>query len=197
MHARSERAKVVHLAHIVAKGIPVTTAECSLAVGGNVRRMPRSHLVEHMASTQEVSFAFGESFKTNYPQVVSAVKQCVKNVDCHWSVAGKSVSCGNSRSSARGSGAHKSSSAPASGGNNRSPAPARGGGNRSPAPASGGSSRSPAPASGGSNKPLTQRKKVTVEATDLESIWQSLLLLRRVRNSKSAPLVWRRDRVGM
>ena len=176
MHFRaaSERA-IIHLAYIVAKGIPVATAACSLAIGGNVRRLPRSDFVEHVGSTQEVCFSFDEAFKTNYPQVVSAIKHCAKNADCNWSVGGKAASGGNSRSSARGSGDS----------------------NRSTGPGSGGSNRSTGPASGGSNKPPKRSKKVTVQATTLESLWQSLLLLRRVRNSKSAPLVWRRDRVGM
>jgi hypothetical protein len=39
------------------------------------------------------------------------------------------------------------------------------------------------------------KKMVSIEVAGLESMWQSLLLLRRVRNTKAAPLAWRKDRV--
>ena len=39
------------------------------------------------------------------------------------------------------------------------------------------------------------KKKSVVEVTGLESLWQSMLLLRRVRNTPTAPLVWQGDRV--
>lgn len=39
------------------------------------------------------------------------------------------------------------------------------------------------------------KKKLYIEVAGLESCWQSLLSLRRVRNIRTAPLVWRDDRV--
>lgn len=43
----------------------------------------------------------------------------------------------------------------------------------------------------------TKKKQERIEVCGLESMWQSLLLLRRVRNIKSAPLAWRSDRAHM
>jgi len=47
-------------------------------------------------------------------------------------------------------------------------------------------------------QPPVQKKNnkiVSIEVAGLESMWQSLLLLRRVRNTKAAPLAWQSDRV--
>lgn len=50
-------------------------------------------------------------------------------------------------------------------------------------------------ASCATKKSCASTKKVSIEVTGLDSLWQHLLLLRRVRNTKTAPLAWRGDRV--
>ena len=141
---------LVHLTYIVGRGITVTTASCCASVGGNVRRLARSDLIEHRpASEVDTTFTIGADFKRRHPQVVEALKDCADYANSKWRV--------------------EKAKAPvaASGALNRPPEPTRSGG----------------------------RKKLHIEVTGLESCWQSILSLRRVRNIKTAPLVWRGDRV--
>jgi len=171
---------VVHVTYIVAKGIPVTTAACCWGAFGDLREIPHSNFVEHIPATeQNVELDFDEGFQLRHKHAVRAVRAC----QGHWKV--KKTKSNVTRPALL-------RPAPAGGGTSGSRAPACGGGSRS----SSSGLESSAPASGGQIQ-AKGKKVVVAPVSSLEDLWQLLQMLRRIRNSKGAPLIWRAERVGM
>ena len=153
---------VIAVVYMVAKGIPITTAACCNAVGGDVRKLPRSHIVDHdPAIKNRLQILYQEQFKRQHRDVIEACSSCAGMPGSMWEIK-----------ALRGA----------------ATAPARGG-----TTATSGDTGGSVPASGGNDKTRPRRCEVSC----LNDIWQLAKQLRRVRNVRTAPVVWRKERVGM
>ena len=171
---------VICAVYIVAKGIPVTTAACCDACAGDVRKLPRSNIIEHVpANANTVEFTFQADFKRQHRVVVDAVRNCCQDEDSKWNIRDQKT-VERKKCDARGS-------APACGGAQRSTVGSTACGS---AQTSGVGSPS-----GGCN--AKSKRSERYEVCSLADMWQILQQLRRVRNDRTAPVLWMKDRVGM
>ena len=154
-----------------------------------MRKLARSNVVEHTPATERhVEFVFDEGFQRQRQDAVRAVRACAGK----WTVnVTKTPRASKGATPARGNSSRGST--PACGGGSSSCAPACGGDSSS----SGGGRGSSAPASGGQIQEKKKQKSMSVSVSSLGDLWQLLQMLRRIRNSRDAPLIWREERVGM
>ena len=156
--------------YITAKGIPLTTAKSCWAVGGRLSRLQRSDFLEHVAADQEPTvFSIGRALREQHPEVYRAVRAVCGAKESKWQI-----------------------------GNRPKTGPGSASGDRVGPQLMPGSTKSPqlqqeAPASGGA-KASASKKPVHVDVTSLGSLWEKLQMVRRVRNTKDAPLLWRSGR---
>ncbi len=163
--------------YIVAKGITMTTAACCWASGGPVRRLPQSNFVGHdPADQQAANFVVTAEFKRDHPEVTKALRAACGAKASRWKIVkpDQKTRC----------------AAPAR------PGPARGGQLRSVSSASGDAPGNSAKISGCAAT-RGPKQAIEIKVTNLDSLWSALQMMRRVRNSKHAPLAWRAERVAM
>ena len=73
--------------YMVAKGIPVTTVACCDSVGGDVRKLPRADLLEHVPATASgTQFIIHEDFKQQFGEVLQALRVCASASGSKWSI---------------------------------------------------------------------------------------------------------------
>jgi hypothetical protein len=162
--------EVVHMIYITAKGIPLTTAASCWAVGGRLMRLQRSDFLEHVAADQAPTvFTISQALQDEYPEVHKAMRAACGAKESKWQMVKRP----------------KTGVVSASGD--------RGGRQVVPSSASSGQLQPKAPASGGA-KASPSKKPVDVDVTSLGSLWVRLQMMRRVRNTKDAPLLWRSGR---
>ena len=155
--------------YITAKGIPLTTTASCCAVDGRLVRLRRSDFVEHVAADQTPTvFTISKALKDEYPEVHGAMRAACGAKGSKWQMVKR----------------QETGVVPASG--------ERGGRRVVPSSASSGQVRPKAPASGGA-KASPSKKPVDVDVTSLCSLWERLQMMRRVRNTRDAPLLWRSD----
>ena len=158
---------VIGLVYIVAKGIPIATAKCCNEVEGDVRRLHQSHIVEHVPA---ISDRVHIIFQENFRRDHKEVIDAVRHC------AGLTDSRWQIM---KPKGVAKAkASKPACGG-------AAGAGTSSTLPAC-------------DDDKARRRKQIRhCEVTCLNDLWKLAQELRRVRNVRTAPVVWVNDRVGM
>lgn len=162
--------EVVHMIYITAKGIPLTTAASCWAVGGRLMRLQRSDFLEHMAADQEPTvFTISKIMQDEHPEVYKAMRAACGAKGSKWQM-GKRPKTGVGSAS----------------GDRVSPQVV-------PSSASSGQLQQKVPASGGA-KASPPKKPADVDVTSLGSLWVRLQMMRRVRNTKDAPLLWRSGR---
>ena len=164
---------IICVIYIVAKGIPITTTKCCTAVGGDVRNLPRSNSVEHVPATnRNVVFTLQADFKRQYAGVVEAIRSCL-GPDSKWKLQdpGKAKAVAKPKA--------KPKAKPVHGGPQGSGAAAAAGG-----------------ADTQSQRP-TANQTVRCEVGCLNDLWEVLQRVRRVVNSRTAPVLWMGERVGL
>lgn len=88
---------VTVVVYMVAKGIPVTTVPCCDSVGGDVRKLPRADLLEHVPATaSSTQFIIHEDFKLQFGEVLRALRVCASASGSKWSI-GKTPASGAER----------------------------------------------------------------------------------------------------
>ena len=156
--------------YITAKGIPLTTAASCWAVGGRLLRLQRSDFLEHVAADQEPTvFSISQALQGEHPEVYKAMRVVCGAKGSNWQI-GKRPKTGMGSASGDRVGPQVVHSSTKS--SQLQPK----------APASGGAKASPS------------KKPTDVDVTSLGSLWERLQLMRRVRNTKDAPLLWRSGR---
>ena len=162
--------EVIHMIYITAKGIPLTTATSCWAVGGRLMRLQRSDFLEHVAADQEPAvFAVCQVLRDEHPEVYKAMRAVCGAKGSKWQMKKRPKTGRGSASGDRVSPQVMHSSAGS------------------------GQCEDKAPASGGARAPPS-KKPVDVDVTSLNSLWVRLQMMRRVRNTKDAPLLWRSGR---
>jgi hypothetical protein len=87
--------------YMVAKGIRVTTVACCNSVGGDVRKLPRANLLEHVPATDRyVEFIVHADFKRQFGDILRALRECASASGGNWRI-GKTSACGDKRLIAR------------------------------------------------------------------------------------------------
>ena len=155
--------------YITAKGIPLTTAASCWAAGGHLRILQRCDFLEHEAADQEPTvFTMSKTMQDQYPEVYKALRAACGAKGSKWQMGKR----------------QKTDVGSASGDRLRPPV--------ATSSASSGQLKQKAPASGGA-KASSPKMSVDVDVS-LGSLWERLKMMRRVRNTKDAPLLWRLGR---
>ena len=179
---------IICAVYMVAKGIPLTTAACANARGGNVRLLPSSNVVHLIpANSRNVDFTFQVEFTRQHMEVVDAVRHCCQDPGSKWKIndnkcKGKVKPPSKSQCSEAARSARQGSCAAV---------PSRGGKQVSVAAL---------PACGGDEIPTGPKRnerRLHCDVGCLTDLWTVIQQLRRVRNTRGAPVLWIGDRVGM
>ena len=156
--------------YITAKGIPLTTEASCCAVGGRLMRLQRTDFLEHVAADQTPTvFTMSKIMQDQHPEVYKAMRAACGAKGSKWQMEKRPKTGVGSASGDRV------------------------GPRVVPSSTSSGQLKQKAPASGGA-KTFPPNKPVDVDVPSLGSLWMKLQMMRRVRNTKDAPLLWRSGR---